>query len=148
VSSDVLTPPKKILVCVDGSETGFRAADFAMAIASGIRSELIFMNVVGASASEGEYNITADMVGSFEVLGMEALAKCEEKAWRNGLVCEKLQMSGDPSEEILKTATNLECDCIVVGRMHFDRAEKLLMGSVSDKVLKQSTVPVIIVNKK
>ena len=65
MSVDILTPPKKILVCVDGSEAGFRAADFAMAIASGIRSELIFMNVVGASASEEEYNITADMVGYF-----------------------------------------------------------------------------------
>jgi nucleotide-binding universal stress UspA family protein len=145
VSGDILLPPKKILVCVDGSEAGFRAADFAMAIAAGIRSVLIFMNVVGASASEGEYNITADMVGSFQVLGMEALAKCEEKAWRNGLECQKLQVSGDPSEEILKNAKNLECDCIVVGRMGLGKVEKLFIGSVSEKVLKQSSVPVIIV---
>ncbi len=105
---------------MDGSETGFRAADFAMAIAAGIGSELIFLNVVGASTSEEE-NISADMVGSFEVLGIEALAKCEEKAWRNGLECEKLQVNGDPADEILMQVKKLECDCIVMGRMELNK---------------------------
>ena len=145
MSSELLVPPKKILVCVDGSESGLKAADFAMAIASGIRSELIFLNVVGASTTESEYQISADMVGSFQVMGTEALAKCEEKAWRNGLECEKVQVFGDPAVEILINAKKLECDCIVIGRMGLTKVEKLLIGSISEKVLKESDLPVIVV---
>lgn len=103
MSSTELNAPQKILVCVDGSEIGFRAAEFAIALSKGLGSRLIFANVIGASASEREYNISADMVGSFEVLGQEALAKCEERARNNGVQSEKIQLAGDPADEILKS---------------------------------------------
>ena len=140
-----LLSPKRILVCVDGSEAGFRAADFAMTFASGIRSKLIFLNIVGASASEHDYEITADMVGSFETLGMESLSRCEDKAKRTGLQYEIVQASGDPVEEILKQSEATESDCIVMGRMPLSRVEKLIVDSVSEEVLKRSKLPVIIV---
>ena len=143
--SEQLTAPSVVLACVDGSETGYKAADFAIALASRLQSRLIFLNIVGATASEKEYNITADMVGSFEVLGMEALTKCREKAASIGVQSEILQGAGDPGDEILKHAKRLDCDLIVIGKMGLGKAEKLFLGSVSQKIVNGSAVPVVLV---
>jgi nucleotide-binding universal stress UspA family protein len=101
--------------------------------------------VVGASATEREYEITADMVGSFELLGSEALSQCAKKAKEFGLEYEKVQVSGDPVEEILKQAKASDSDCIVMGRMPLGRTEKMVVDSISEEVLKRCDVPVIIV---
>lgn len=144
-SDSSLVPLKAMMVCVDGSEVGFRAADFAMTIAAGVHSKLIFLNIVGASASEREYEITADMVGSFQMLGREALSRCEEKAKSLGLEYETIQSSGDPVDEILKQATATKSECIVMGHRSLSRSERLVVGNVSEDVLKRCEVPVIIV---
>ncbi len=137
--------PEKIMVCVDGSEIGYRAADFAIALAEKLDSKILFVNVVGASTSEQSYSISADMVGSFETLGKEALSKCEALALKSGVDYETQELAGDPAEEILKKVSKSNCDCIVIGKKGLGKIEKMIMGSVSDKVVKLSEVPVIIV---
>jgi nucleotide-binding universal stress UspA family protein len=143
--SEKLVTPTQIMVCVDGSETGYRAADFALGLASKLQCKVYFVNVVGASTSERNYSITADMVGSFERLGIEALTKCKDKAEKHGLQFETVQLSGDPADEILRYAEKTKCDCIVMGRKGMGRLEKMLLGSVSEKVLNVSNAPVVIV---
>jgi nucleotide-binding universal stress UspA family protein len=133
------------MVCVDGSEAGYKAADFAIAVAAKLGSKIHFFNVVGASTSEKNYKITADMAGSFQRLGDEALSKCEGKARVRGLQFETEQVDGDPAEEILKYAKESKVDCIVLGRQGLTDLEKLLLGSVSEKVLKFCDLPVILI---
>ena len=140
-----LTLPKVMLVCVDGSEIGFKAAEYAISLAGKLQSRLIFLNVIGIDASEKEYNITADMVGSFETLGEDALNKCQEMAKRAGVQSEAQQVAGDPVEQILGRVAALGCDCIVMGRRELTAAEKLAVESVSQKVLDRADVPVIMV---
>jgi len=142
---NLLLVPTVMLACVDGSELGFKAADYAIALSKKLESRLIFLNVIGAEGSEKEYNISADMVGSFEVLGKEALAKCEERAQLAGVSSENLQLSGDPAEQILRQTDELDCDCIVIGDRELSRGEKLAVESVAQIVLRKSRVPVIVV---
>jgi nucleotide-binding universal stress UspA family protein len=139
------TAPTQIMVCVDGSETAYKAADFALALASKLGCQVYFVNVVGAETSEKNYNITADMVGSFERLGIEALRKCRDKADERNVRSEIVQLSGDPADEILRFAIKTKCGCIVMGRKGMTKLEKLLLGSVSEKVLNLSDAPVLIV---
>lgn len=143
--SEGFKAPQKVMACVDGSETGYRVADFSIALSRGLGSTVIFVFVVGASTSDPNYKITADMVGSFEVLGTEVLSKCRDKAQRGGVKFETRQLEGEPADELLRNAEETKCDCIVIGRKGLGRLEKLLLGSVSEKVLKLSQVPVIIV---
>jgi nucleotide-binding universal stress UspA family protein len=142
---DQIETPAKFLVCVDGSEIGFKATGYAIALAVKLRSKLVLLNVVGALASEKEYNITADMAGSFELLGEESLAKAEEMAKKSGVTYEKIIADGDPADEIIRYAKELECDCIVIGRMGLTKTEKLVVGSVSEQVLNNAAIPVIVV---
>ena len=137
--------PKKIMVAVDGSDVGFRAADFAIELAKKLESEVVFINVAGASSSEANYRITADMAGSFEELGSEALSKCEQNAKNRGVKSTTLLVPGTPSDEILANAKKMNCDCIVIGKTGLKKLGKLLMGSVSEKVTNQSDIPVVIV---
>jgi nucleotide-binding universal stress UspA family protein len=145
-SAESLDAPDRILVCVDEEKAAERAAEFATALAAKLGSKVFFANVIGAS--EKENNITADMVGSFEVLGAETLAKCEEMAKKYNVEYEKVELSGDPADEILRFADERKCDCIVLGWSVEPRLEKLLLGSVSEKVLKFSETPVILVKQK
>lgn len=145
MSTDILPEIKTITACVDGSEIGGRAADFAIKLAKKLDSKVFFVNVVGASTSERNYKITADMVGSFERMGTEALSRCREKAENLGVPYETLQLEGEPADEILRSAKQSHSDCIVVGRQGLGRLEKLLLGSVSEKIVKLSDVPVVIV---
>jgi len=137
--------PKKIMVAVDGSDVGFRAADFAIELAKKLESEILFINVAGASSAERDYRITADMAGSFERLGSETLSRCEQDAKNRGVQATTLLVSGAPSEEILENAKKMNCDCIVIGKTGLGKLGKLIMGSVSEKVTNQSDIPVIIV---
>lgn len=137
--------PKKILVAVDGSEVSQRAADFAIAIASKLQSEMLFVNVVGASTVEKNYRIPADMIGSLETMGSEMLSRCEKVAKEHGIQASTLEVDGEPAEEILDNAKKSNCDCIVMGKSGLGKIEKLFMGSVSDQVAKLSDVPVILV---
>jgi nucleotide-binding universal stress UspA family protein len=145
VSKSTLVTPAKIMVCVDGSETGYRALDFALGLAVKLESKLYLVNVVGAEASEKNYRITADMVGSFERLGIEALKRSQERASKYGLQVETVQLSGEPADEIVAYSKKTKCDCIVMGRKGMGRLEKLFLGSVSEKVLQFSEVPLIMV---
>ena len=143
--SEGFKAPQKILACVDGSETSYRVADFSIALSRALGSTVTFVFVVGASTSDPNYKITADMVGSFEVLGTEVLSKCRDKAQKGGVKFETRQLEGEPADEILRNAEETKSDCIVIGKKGLGRLEKLLLGSVSEKVLKFSKVPVIIV---
>jgi nucleotide-binding universal stress UspA family protein len=143
--SEAFDPLQRIMACVDGSEAGYRAADFAIALCKGLGSKVYFAYVVGASTSEPNYKISADMVGSFEVLGTEVLSKCAAKAQKSQVIFEILQLEGEPADEILRSAEQNECDCIVMGRKGMSRLEKMLLGSVSEKVIRLSKLPVTIV---
>ena len=56
--------------------------------------------------------------------------------------------SKTPGQTIIETANEERCFAIVIGTKGRSKIQKALMGSVSDYVLKNSNVPVIIVKKK
>ena len=142
---DKIGIPKKILVAVDGSEDGYKAADYAVELASRLHSVILFLYVAGASSAERSYGITADMAGAFQQMGTEVLSKCSESARKSGVAFETLLVPGDPADEILKNAKKMNCDSIVIGKRGLSKMEKLLMGSISDRVSKLSEVPVTVV---
>ena len=55
---------------------------------------------------------------------------------------------GNPSREILRTATRFRCDLIVMGSRGLGGFKKLLLGSTTDRVVHQAAVPVLAVRSK
>ena len=55
---------------------------------------------------------------------------------------------GNPSREILRTATRFRCDLIVMGSRGLGGFKKLLVGSTTDRVVHHAAVPVLAVRSK
>ena len=51
---------------------------------------------------------------------------------------------GDPSEEILKAAQGM--DLLVMGSVGRSGLEKVLLGSVAEKVVHRSQIPVLVIS--
>ena len=59
--------------------------------------------------------------------------------------CRKMVLQGNPSQEILKSAREMEADLIVIGSRGRTGIEKFLLGSVAEKVVLQSPIPVLMI---
>ena len=59
-----------------------------------------------------------------------------------------LVAEGDESEAILKAAKHLHADVIVIGSHSRKWLENVLIGSVTEKVLRHTTIPLFIVPTK
>ena len=56
---------------------------------------------------------------------------------------EMLVISGDPAEQVLNTARGLDADLIVMGTHGRKGLSHLVLGSVAERVVRESSVPVL-----
>jgi len=55
-------------------------------------------------------------------------------------------LTGDVSEEILSYAVEISCDLIIMGTHGYKGLERIMFGSVADKVVKNACCPVMTIN--
>jgi len=79
--------------------------------------------------------------------GDKAIRSIEEKAAIKGVNVRKWILEGQPAKEILKLAEEHSFDLIVMGTLGKSGIEKILLGSVADKVIRGSRIPVLTVRK-
>jgi nucleotide-binding universal stress UspA family protein len=138
---------QKMVVGVDGSDNSFRALDQAVQLAKQFSSELIMVFVVHIPVTSYSY----DVLGSLSVFnrleedGKDALAKCAEIASKAEVSSRTVLLSGDPAQGILDTATKEGADLLIVGSRGTGTLERLLIGSVSERVVRFSKCPVLVV---
>lgn len=73
------------------------------------------------------------------------LAEGEAKATAEGVPVETLLREGHIVEEVLKTAREEQFDLIVMGARGVSRITEILLGSVSDGVMRHAPCPVLVV---
>ncbi|MCC7040847.1 MAG: universal stress protein [Burkholderiales bacterium] len=61
-----------------------------------------------------------------------------------GVTFEKVRRVGDPAQEIVAFASEWKGDLIAIGRHGHTALQKLLLGSVAQKVVAASTIPVLL----
>jgi nucleotide-binding universal stress UspA family protein len=137
----------KILVGVDGSENAYRALEQGTALAEKFGAQIIVVFVVHIPVSAYSY----DAFGSMEIFskleqeGKEVLAKSELLCRQKGLAVKTALASGDPAQHIIDLAQSEGADLVVVGSRGTGRLERLLMGSVSERVARFAKCPVLVV---
>jgi len=95
--------------------------------------------------------LSSPMEYAFSLLRQEgdmALKYVAERAEAAGLEVEGIIAEGHPAEEIIKYAEKNSIDLIVMGTLGKSGLERFLMGSVVDKVIRNSKIPVIAVPAK
>ena len=140
----------KIIVPVDGSEESKKAAKKAIYIAKHIKSSILALYVIDSSFTTN-YGIGRNMLSPdfSALLRKEAEIVLNEVAKigkRNGVRVVKKIVEGVPSEEIIKAANKK--DLIIMGSRGRSALERILIGSVSEKVLHHASCSVMIVREK
>jgi nucleotide-binding universal stress UspA family protein len=135
---------KKILVPTDFSPFSEVAIDHAAVLAKAFKAEVVLIHVIESAA----YSVTDTLIvvnheaalrTTAEAL-MENLRKaCSER----GLPVTASVVSGAPYREIINKAEQEQVDLIAMGTHGRSGIERLLLGSVAEKVVRLATVPVL-----
>ncbi|HTY92163.1 MAG TPA: universal stress protein [Methanocella sp.] len=142
-----LTPYKNILVPTDGSDYSLYAAEHAVYLAKALGAKLYALNVVNAPLAfhagihYAESKVEMEHSGKKAVTIIKAL--CDEK----GVECQEMIVEGDPRATIVDVARKVNADCIVIGSIGMSALERVLIGSVSDSVLRHAPCPVLMIRK-
>ncbi|MGC8570454.1 universal stress protein [Caldivirga sp.] len=138
----------KILVATDGSQYSDKAIEVAVGLAKAFNSSLYIIHVVeedkvamAASTMPIMVNVIEDMVK----IGNEILSKAKAKATEAGINAEVILARGNAADKILENADKLNVDLIIVGSRGLKGLARFLLGSVSEKVVRHSSKPVLVV---
>ncbi len=124
---------EKILVPTDGSIYSDLAVREAISIAKRIGSSLIALSVYKRDAN-------------FE-LAEATIGIVKELAEKEGVKVEALTLKGEPHEVIVNTVEKKNAGFMVVGSHGRSGIERLLMGSVTERVIGHAGCPILVVRK-
>ncbi len=145
-----MTPFNHILVPVDFSEPAQRALDLALTLASKFESKVTLLHASWTPPSaymaygEGIYWPTAEMeqAAQRELDALASRAKAQHPRTESALI------AGEPWQMILEAAKARGCDLIVMGTHGRRGLSRVFLGSVAEKVVRLSPVPVMTVSGK
>ena len=141
---------KKILVPLDGSDLSEHALEHLDAIAMADNSPgIILLRVVeplAALVAGGSYalDIAAEAKEQAEVDAQEYLTKIADGLKKKGMSIETVVTDGDPADVILSYAAENKVGLIIMSTHGRSGMSRWFFGSVAEKVLRHSTVPVLI----
>jgi nucleotide-binding universal stress UspA family protein len=140
---------RRILVPVDESRPSQNSLAVAAGLARETGAEVILTHVVQMRWSQDEPELKAtygDIVDDYRQAGEETLRRTAESEVFSGLdVDTELLFGNSPARELLNLAKEREVDAIVMGSRGRGGFGSMILGSVSQRVIHDATVPVIIV---
>lgn len=145
----------KMLIATDGSKYSRQAADYGLRLAGQLGYEVLALFVVNMKALEMFAIGHHDDIGGYETEnarltneGEAALNYIAAKGEELGVPVWKKIVRGSPADEILAIAAKEGVDTIVVGNLGKTGLEHMLMGSVSESVVRKAPCPVLVVRGK
>lgn len=149
---------KKILIAIDYNPTAEKIAEMGYELAKSMNAEVILLHVVADYTYYSSLDYSPIMgFDTFSNLGVlqtntvlqlqdaaqEYLQKCKNHLSDSSI--KTLVKDGDSGDAIIEAANNLNVDIIVMGSHSRKGLDKILMGSVAEKVLRHSKVPLFII---
>jgi nucleotide-binding universal stress UspA family protein len=142
-SGMTVRPIKTILLATDLTAASREATDRAVDLASRLQARLLIVNVLEKRRLSG--GGSHDRVDQARSERETLLVKVVRGAREAGVTAEFLVWEGDPGDSITAAAEAERADLVVVGTRGRSSAERMLLGSVSDHVVRNATCPVLVV---
>jgi hypothetical protein len=144
---------KSIVVATDCSKYSAAAASEAIGIAKRNNAKLTAVAVVPADiAMPTDVDFAAlqrEKIADQEMQAAEKNAKAvKDAAQKAGVDAQAFVMSGKPADAIIEIAKDKSADLIVVGSHGRTGLDRLLMGSVAERVIVMSSCAVLVVKGK
>ena len=142
-----MTPYRHVLCPTDFSDVSLTALNYAMSFCREIDSKLKVIHVVDTTLLN-----VGNMVAVPE--GMDELKKAARKNVAE--LCEELGLDesdvevdyGNPAERIVAFAESTDVDLVIMGTHGYSGLSKMLLGSVTEKVLHHVKVPMLTVSAR
>jgi nucleotide-binding universal stress UspA family protein len=138
-----------IMVPTDGSEPSIAAGRLGIRLAAAHRSQITFVYVVDAAVVEQMMTVsggTAQQVArELERNGQRYLDYLSRLAAEDGLETSQVIRHGVPYSEIEALAREARIDLIVMGQVGHRGARRILIGSVTERVIEHAPCPVLVV---
>ena len=140
---------RRILHSTDFSPASAPAFRRAVGLAKACRAPLVLVHVMTPPSQfigEGTPPRTyADLLLIARRSAAKRLAALLTRARRNGIRAQTLFVEGLPADEILRAARRARADLVVMGAHGRRGVSRLFMGSVAERVVRESRVPVLTV---
>ncbi len=139
---------KNILCAVDLSEQSIFVAEYAKQMAKAFGAEVCVVYAAPVLSHYSGFHVSASTIESF--VG-EVLAGAEKNMQDfitdnfAGIKAKGKVLNGYAADEILRQAKEINADLIVMGTHGRKGVDRLLFGSVAEKVVKGAHVPVLTV---
>lgn len=140
---------KTVVVGVDGSDHSLEAARLAAAIARQWQARLLIATVV--RPPEGWWGIggappTPDAFAAAVVEGRRrVLDEAEQSLDLDGIEYDTVEEVGDPATRLSEVCRAESADLLVIGRRGAGLVERIIVGSVADRVAHTAPCPVLTV---
>ncbi|MEK7237889.1 MAG: universal stress protein [Nitrospirota bacterium] len=136
---------RKLLIAIDGSPTSLHALRESFKLAQNEGSWITVVSVVPPYTGDLDLVAVGNVMASMRKPCEEALAKAQEIANAERASIKTVCEEGEPHERIIDLADAENYDLIVMGRRGLRRLEKVLLGSVTAKVIGYSHTDVLVV---
>ena len=143
---------KRILCATDLSEESFKAFPYVFDLARVFDAEIYFINVVNINAAPiAELGFEATYVEFASSVCQDAIRKLEgilSSRVPKDVKFRQIVVEGFAAEQILHAADEHKIDLIVIATHGLTGWRHMVFGSVAEKVVRQSKVPVLTVSAK
>jgi universal stress protein A len=146
----------KILVPTDGSDTSFKAVEYAIGLAQQTQATIILLSVIDKSALVAQ-TVPPEAAPTYliepveEYLAKSAavyLEQARKMCKKKGIKAAKITRTGHPVEEIISEAEKSAADLIVIGSHGKSAIASAILGSVTFGVIHKDTkFPVLVVRR-
>lgn len=151
-------PLNRVVVAVDGSEHAGRAARFGVRLAKLTGAKVILLFVFPASLAQMSRFVGYPAVGPgiasaeqeldrmLEENAAHAFSQVREAIDTDAIDCSEVIRRGDPAEAIIAFCSEEPDTLLVLGSRGLSTLKGLVLGSVSEKVMRHAGCPVTIVH--
>lgn len=139
---------KEILVPVDGSNNSLRAVEYALGLARSLDARIRLFYVFPVSSVEiiGMAGMSRDDIEhAAQAAAQRVFDKLHAEIGETEVPVEDETSIGDPAEEIIRCTEDDHELLVILGRRGLSRIQSLLLGSVSEKVVRHAHSPVLVI---
>ena len=137
---------KNVLVPVDFSENSRKILDAAGYFSATFQAQLHVVFVVQSFDDYSGFFVPHMPVAKFEEEMIQAAEQKMEQFLSEKKNIKAKVLVGDVAEEIIRHAEDSHMDLIIMGTHGYKGLEKVMFGSVAEKVVRSSPCPVMTIN--
>jgi nucleotide-binding universal stress UspA family protein len=131
-----------LLFPTDGSEGAKAALDHVLDIAAAHEATVHLLSVAD-TRHDSVTRIGDEVVDALELEGQDIVDEAASRAQERGVATETAVLQGTPSATIVDYADDRAVDLVAMPTHGRQGVERLLLGSVTERVVRRATVPVL-----